>query len=311
MTSTRPVVPVLVQFVLLALFWGSSFFLIAIGLQGLSPLQVTWARLVVGCVTLLILCVLTHQRLPLERRVWVHTWVLAVLFCVVPFTLFGWAQQQIPSGLASIYNATTPLLAMAFATALLRTERLNLDRTAGLVLGAVGVLIIVGPWTLLAASGPEVNLMGQLACLGATTCYGLAFGYQRRFVSPLGLPPMAVATLQVSWGAALMTVLTPVLDNPPVHITTPVVLSMLSLGAFGTGLAYVLNSSIIREWGASNASAVTYLTPVVGVSLGVLLLGEPVLWRHGVGAFIVILGIGCAHGRLRRPQEQVATAGGS
>lgn len=101
---------------------------------------------------------------------------------------------------------------------------------------------------------------GQLACLLATACYGIAFVYLRRFVAPRGLPAISAATVQVGVSAVLMLVLTPFLPAHPVHLTWRVTASVLALGILGTGIAYVWNANVVAVWGATNASTVTYLT---------------------------------------------------
>lgn len=83
----------------------------------------------------------------------------------------------------------------------------------------------------------------------------------------------------------------------------PVVLSMVALGVLGTGLAYAWNANVVAGWGATNASAVTYLTPVVGVALGFLVLGERLGWNEPLGALIVIAGIALAQGRFSRAAQ--------
>jgi drug/metabolite transporter (DMT)-like permease len=149
------------------------------------------------------------------------------------------------------------------------------------------------------------DLAAQLACLGATACYGIAFVYLRRFVSPRGLPALSVAVVQVTAAALLMLAATPVLTPAPaVGPTWPVLLAALALGVFGAGLAYLWNT-VVAAWGAANAAAVTYLAPVVGVTLGVVRPGEPVAWRQVAGTALVILGILITHRRLpfrRRPE---------
>ncbi|EST37711.1 hypothetical protein N566_11465 [Streptomycetaceae bacterium MP113-05] len=294
--------PVLAQFVLLALAWGSSFLFIKIGLDGLSPLQVVWGRMVLGAGALWLTALVTRRRIPRDPVLWGHLTVVAVLLCLVPFTLFAWAETRIPSGLASTYNATTPLMAMAWSAALLPSERLTRHGAAGLLLGFAGVLVIVDPF------GADLggNLTAQLACLAATACYGVAFVHLRRFVSPRGLPALSVAVIQVTTGALLMLAATPFLASAPaVAPTRPVLFATVALGVFGTGLAYVWNTNVVAAWGAANAAAVTYLTPVVGVTLGVLLLDEPVAWTQVAGATLVIVGILATHRRLpgqRRPK---------
>mgnify|MGYP001595097990 CR=1 FL=1 len=286
---------VLVQFILLALTWGASFLFVAIALGGLSPAQVVLGRLITGAVALAAICLIGRHRLPAFGRVWGHLLVVSLLLCVIPFLLFAWAQQGISSGLASIYNATTPLMTMLISLIALREERPTRDRLVGIAVGFIGVLVVLGPWSGL-GSGTAV---AQLACLGATASYGAAFVYLRRFVSPLGLAAIPVATVQVGLGAVVMLALAPLIAVAPVTLTAPVVLAVLALGALGTGLAYVWNTNIVGAWGATDASTVTYLTPVVGVALGVIVLAERVSWNEPVGAVIVVLGIAITQGRVR------------
>jgi drug/metabolite transporter (DMT)-like permease len=294
------------QFVALALVWGSSFFFIKVGLAGLSPGQVAWARLVFGALALAVIVLARRRPLPRELVVWGHLAVVGTLMCVVPFLLFSWAEQHISSGLASIFNATTPLLTMLISAVALKAEKITRAGATGLVLGFAGVLVIVGVWHGISLG---TNLTAQLACLGATTCYGLSFVYLRRFLAPRGLDTPTLAFGQVGIGAVLMLALTPVLASSPVHASWPVVLSMLALGVLGTGVAYVWNTNIVTAWGASNAVTVTYLTPVVGVVLGVAILDEPLSWNQPVGAVLVIAGILAAHGRLTlRSRARVVAA---
>ncbi|ADJ46670.1 transport protein [Amycolatopsis mediterranei S699] len=296
---------VTVRFALLAVVWGASFLFIKVGLGGLSPGQVALARVALGALALAAVLVVRRRPLPRDPVLWGHLAVVSVLLCVVPFLLFSWAEQYIPSGLASIFNATTPLVTMLLAAAALPEERFTPPRVLGLLLGFAGVLTIVGVW-----HGIDVShqLTAQLACLGATTCYGACFVYMRRFLSPRGTDPVVVAFGQTASATVILGLLTPVIAVTPVHLSLPVVGSMVALGVFGTGLAYVWNTRIIAAWGAANASAVTYLTPVVGVLLGVLVLGEPVSWNQPAGALLVIAGILAAHGKLRLRRATPAEA---
>ncbi|MGH3691646.1 MAG: DMT family transporter [Microbacterium sp.] len=285
---------VLVQFLLLALTWGASFLFVAIALDGLSPAQVVLGRLVTGAVALAVISLIGRHRLPPFGKVWAHLLVVSLLLCVIPFLLFAWAQQDISSGLASIYNATTPLMTMLISLIALREERATRARAVGIAVGFLGVVVVLGPWSGLGTG----TALAQLACLGATASYGAAFVYLRRFVSPLGLAAIPVATVQVGLGAIVMLVLTPMIAAVPMSLTTPVVLAVVALGALGTGLAYVWNTNIVGAWGATNASTVTYLTPVVGVALGAIVLAEEISWNEPVGAMVVILGIAITQGRI-------------
>jgi len=298
---------VALQFVLLALTWGSSFLLIKVGLDGLSPAQVAWARIVLGAGALLLISLFSHRRLPTERRLWAHMAVVSVLVNVAPFLLFGLAERSISSGLASILNATTPLTTLLVAMLVLPQERPTVTRTVGLALGFGGVLIVLGIWQGLGPAGP---LQGQLECLAATTCYGLGFVYLRLHLAQRGLPALTLATMQVGTSAAIMVLLTPVLARPAPRLSVRVVAAMLALGIAGTALAYIWNTAVLSAWGAVNAATVTYLIPLVGVGLGVAVLGERVSWNQPVGAVVVILGVLVGQGRVslwRRVPAPAAT----
>lgn len=278
------------RFSFLALAWGCSFLFIKVALEGLSPTQVVLGRVVVGALTLGLVVWAGRVELPRGGRVWGHLLVIGLFLCVVPFTLFAAAETMISSGLASIYNATTPLLTAVVAILALPGERLTRRAAVGLAVGFLGVLVVVGiPLTV--PAGSEGGLAGQLMCLGATACYGIGFVWIRRFISPLGLPAASVAFVQVGLGAAVALVLAPFTALQPVTLDVSVVLSILALGALSTGLAYIWNTQIVAGWGATSAASVTYLTPVVGVIAGVLVLGETFSWNQPAGGALVVLGV--------------------
>jgi drug/metabolite transporter (DMT)-like permease len=286
-----------VQFGLTGIVWGSSFLFMKVSLEGLSPGQVAWSRLILGAAALGLFVAIRRERLPRAVRVWAHMTVLAVTFCVVPFLLFSWAQQHVTSGLASIYNATTPIMTAIMAAAVFRVERLRALQLLGIGVGIAGVVVIIGPWQGLDLSR---GLVPQLAILGATACYGFSFAYMRRFVSNSGMSALMFSFLNIGIAAAIMVLLTPALVLTPVELDLWIVLSMLLLGCVGTGIAYIWNQNTVRAWGPTRASTVTYITPVVGVVLGVVLLGEHLSWNEPVGALVVFLGILLAQDRLRR-----------
>ncbi|WP_158866602.1 DMT family transporter [Leifsonia sp. AG29] len=299
---------VVVQFVAMGLVWGASFLFMKIALEGVSFGQVAWARLVFGAVTLGIIALATRARLPREPIVWVHFAVVAVTYCVIPFLLFAWAEQYVASSLASIYNAVTPITTALLATAAFRVEKLNRDQVLGVLVGIVGVIVVVGPWQVEALGG---SVWGQLACLGAVTCYGFSFGYIRRFISPRAVSSTTSAFLNIGLAAVIMVLLTPLVAWHPITFSWPVLLSLLALGALGTGVVYIWNMNVLRAWGPTATSGVTYVTPVVGVALGILVLGEHLSWNEPVGAAVVLAGILLTQQRVRlftRRQADLAAA---
>ncbi|ERK70151.1 MULTISPECIES: DMT family transporter [Leifsonia] len=287
---------VALQFVAMGLIWGASFLFMKIALDGVSFGQVAWARLVFGAITLGVIVLVMRSRLPREPIVWLHFTVVAITYCVVPFLLFAWAEQYVSSSLASIYNAVTPITTAILVTVAFRVEKLNRDQVLGVLIGVVGVVVVVGPWSVAALTG---SLWGQLACLGAVTCYGFSFGYIRRFISHRAIPATTTAFLNIGIAAVIMLVLTPFVALGPITFSWPVLLSLLALGMLGTGVVYIWNMNVLRAWGPTATSGVTYVTPVVGVALGILVLGEHLSWNEPVGALIVIAGILLTQQRVR------------
>jgi drug/metabolite transporter (DMT)-like permease len=157
-------------FIALAAIWGSSFLFIKVGIRELHPAWVTFGRVSTGALTLLVLLLVTRDRLPRGLGLWARMAVLAFIGNVIPFTLFGYGEQRVSSIVAGIWNATTPLMVLLVSLAFLPAERPTGRRVAGLGVGFVGVLTVLGVWH--GIGGGE--LVGQLMCAAAAVCYGFA-----------------------------------------------------------------------------------------------------------------------------------------
>ncbi|MFC4015095.1 DMT family transporter [Nonomuraea purpurea] len=289
------------QFVALAIVWGASFLFIKVSLSGLSPAQVMVGRLALGGTFLAAVMLVTRRRWPRDARTWGALTAISVFLCVVPFLLYAWAGQYIPSGLSSIYNATTPIATLLVSLIVLPDERLTRARTAGLLIAAGGVIVVAAPWDAVSAAGDGPLLLAQLACLGACLCYGIAFVLSRRLLRANQYDSTTIAAGQIVLAAGIGLALAPFVGGfEPIEATPAVVGGMLALGVIGTGLAYIWNTRVIAAWGATAASTVTYVTPVVGVVLGILVLGETIHWNEPAGGVLVVLGILISQGRLAR-----------
>ena len=160
--------------------------------------------------------------------------MLGVTFCVVPFLLFAWAEQHVSSGLASIFNATTPIMTAIMAWAVFRVERLRAGQLAGIALGILGVIVIIAPGALADLGGSTV---AQLALLGATACYGFSLAYMRRFLGNTGLSGIAIAFGYISTATLLMLLMSPlILPDPKTH-TPPGIGDISALDVLRTSLA--------------------------------------------------------------------------
>lgn len=287
-------VPWQARLALLASIWGLSFLFIKVGDEALAPLQVALGRMLLGTFTLLLVLAARREGLPREGRIWIHLAGAAILFNVLPFSLFAYGETRTTSVLAGICNATTPLFTLPLAMLMLAEERPTRQKAAGIAIGFLGVLVVLGIWRGLGGAA----LIGNLACLGAALCYGLGFPYMRRYLSGQPYSTISLATGQLICGTTILALITPFVTAAPNTVPLKVVGSIVALGALGTGIAYIVNYSLIRDAGATAASTVTYLIPLFSTAVGVAVLGEPLAWYEPVGAIVVVAGVAISQGRL-------------
>jgi len=278
----------------LAILWGSGFLFIKVALEGMSPIQIVLGRLIAAAVIMVGVIAYRKEHLPRRFLPWTHLAVMAVVTNIAPYFLFAWAEQHITSSLAGVLNATTPLFTLLLAVST-HTERLTAPRLAGLALGFVGVVVLAAPWQHGALGS---SLLGIGAALLASLCYAASYVYARRFLTDGELSPLVLSSGQMIAGAILLTLLSPAVARQPVTLTTNVLTSVIILGVLGTGIAYVLNYRLIADEGATAASTVTYLLPIVAVILGVLILSEPLSWNLAVGGLVILVGVGLSEGQL-------------
>jgi drug/metabolite transporter (DMT)-like permease len=282
---------------LLAFIWGWSFLFIKVILEDAPPTFLAWGRIALGLAVLVVAMRRRGESMP-ERRYWGHLLVLGLAMSVLPFMLIGWGEEHISSALASVLNACTPLFAAGFAAGLLG-ERLRPPQLAGVAIGFLGVAAVAG------VGGGDLagsSLLGSLAVVLASAGYGFGFAYANRFTTGL-------SALQLSFGQLLAgtVILAPVavidVAAGRVALGPQAALCLLLLGTLGTGYAYLLNYRTLQESGATVASLVTYLVPLVAVVAGVLVLGEPFSLRLILGGLVVIGGVALVQGRLFGPRE--------
>lgn len=280
----------------LGLVWGCSFIFIELGLVFLSPFGVTFVRCALGAITLLIFAKARKVELPKGKSIWKKLWVVAMLLNVVPGVLFAFAQQYITSALAGIINATTPLMTLIFMLLIFREEKIKREQVYGLLIGALGVMTVVGVWKELGGN----QLIGVIALLIAVSCYGASYPYSTRNVIPLGLKPEALATGQLLMATVTLLPLFIFDGFSSNNYESRSIIAMLCLGIFGSGFAYIWNFSVTAAAGSAIGSTVTYITPVVAVIVGWLYLNEEIVWHEPVGALVVIIGALLSQGRLNR-----------
>ncbi|MEU3834356.1 DMT family transporter [Streptomyces microflavus] len=302
--APRPAVDWRIRFAALSLIWGFSFLLIKVGTEGYAPFQVTLGRLLAGTAVLAVAMAMRRERLPRSARTWGHITVAAFFLNALPFSLFSYAELTIPSTLAGICNATSPLWGMALSVVALSEDRPTRRRVAGLGVGFLGVLTVLGAWQ--GFSG--LDLPGTGMALLASFSYAVGWIYVRRTLAGTGSSTLTLTGSQLFVGTLQLAVVTPVFTSAPETFPLLPTLSVLALGALGTGLAVLLQYGLVQEVGPTTGQMVTYFIPVIATAAGVALLGEQLSWNTPVGAVIVLAGAALTQSRPS-PSARARTAG--
>ena len=294
---------------ILAVIWGGAFFFIGVAVRHVPPLTYVWLRLTIAAGAMWLFLPFKGEKLGLPREVWRSILLLALLNNALPFTLFGWGQTHIASGLASILNATTPIWGVVVAHFLTDDERMTPRKIAGVLLGFGGVATMIGP-ALLENIGTDA--LAQLACVAAALSYALAAVWARRF-RRMGVSPLSVTTGQLTAGAVMMLPLALLVDQPWTRALPPLSAwgAIVALALLCTAFGYVLYFRLIETSGATNALLVTLLVPPVAIVLGALLLNETLAVHDFLGLGLIALGLAAIDGRalslLRLPGRQPQT----
>ncbi|MFD8093313.1 DMT family transporter [Streptomyces malaysiensis] len=299
----RPLLDWRVRFGALSLVWGFSFLFIKVGNEAFAPLYVTLGRMLFGTAVLLVTLAVKRERLPRGARVWGHLAVAAFFLNALPFSLFAYAELTIPSTLAGICNAASPLWGMLLAVVVVSDDRPTRQRVAGLGLGFIGVLIVLGAWQGFSGQDP----LGTALALIASASYAVGWQYVRRTLSDTGHSHLSMSGGQLLLGTVQLTLVAPVFATTPTSFPALPLLSVLALGALGTGVAFLVQYGLVDEVGPTTAMMVTYFVPVIATTAGVAILGEHLTWNTPVGAVIVLIGAALTQ---RRAGTSRAPSGG-
>ena len=291
--STNPNMHV-VLLLILGVIWSSAFLFIKIGVMTIPPMTVAAGRIVIATIVLVLYLIIRGERLPPWGRAWGMIFFVGLFANGVPFTLVAWGEERIDSSLAAILMAIMPLTTLLLSHIFTSDERLNGPRVAGVVFGLSGVVVLVGPETLLRLGD---DAWRQLAVAGGAFCYAMAAVAARR------LPPLSPA----SRGAAVM--ICACLQMLPVALwferpwaispSSDSVLSVIYLGLLPTALATIMLFHLLTLRGATYVALNNYLIPVFGVFLGAFFLGEEITVQALAALALILIGISIASYRMK------------
>jgi len=268
-----------VSLALPGLIWGSSFFLIAEGLDAFSPALVTWLRIVFGCAAL---SLVPAARSPVPRAAWPRIVVLGVIWMALPLSLFSFAQERVTSSVTGMINGGTPIMT-ALVVALIARALPPGRQLLGLAIGLAGIVLTALPtWSDGGSSAAGIAMI-----IAAISCYGVALNLAGPLQRSFGALPVMVRALAV---ALVLTSPFGIIGVGDSTFAWRSALAVVVLGAFGTGLAFVLMASNAGDYGSTRAASTTYVIPGVALVLGLAVRGESVAVLAIVGSIVALSG---------------------
>lgn len=280
----------------LILIWGTTWAVIRIGLRGLPPFTGVAIRFGIAAIVLFAVARASGVRPDWDRRARVLGAVNAALAFSLSYGVVYWAEQWVPSGLASVLFSTFPLMVAGLAHIMLPGEHIQPASAAGILVGFLGVLVIFSED--LAALGGQQTVTASIVFLLSPLAAAVASVVVKRWgkgVHPLSLtaPPMAAT-------AVIMGVLAVIFERGrPLSFDASSVGALLYLAIAGTAVTFFLYFWLLDRLPATRLSLITYGIPVVAVTVGILGLGEPFTGRMFMGSALVLVGVSLAVGQSR------------
>ena len=272
--------------IMTSLMLASGFIAVRFAVPETGPVWLAAIRVGIGFLVLLPYAIWRGMVWPVGAAQWMLIVGMALLNVVVPFILIAWAGKAVEASVLSLLMGTGPFLALIGSHLMTDDDRLTPRKLVSVLLGFSGIMVLVGPSVFSGLAGS--SLMGQIAALGASFCYVAAGLLIRR----IAMPPVRLAGLALAIGSVVLIPLALITEGLPTEgYSGPVIGSLIFLGLFPTGIAYILRFSLIRTIGYTRFSLSINLVPVFGVVLGVLILGEPLSVNLIAALALVLAGL--------------------
>lgn len=292
---------------LLCLIWGSTWLFIKLGLEDLPPFTFAGIRFVIAVTILATIVAVRRLTLPRSSRDWLLLLVSGVLAFCVNYGLLFWGEQYISSGLAALLQSTIPAFGLVIAHFYLPGEKMTPAKILGILLGVIGVAVVFSN---------QLDVAGTKALAGCAALIVSSMGaaYSNVLVKAYGnhIDPAILAGAQMFFGLIpLLLIGIPWEGNPfNFHWTPMAVVALFYLAIVGSVVAFLLYYWLVQNMDVTKTMLIALVTPVVAVTLGMIVLNEELHWRTLVGGLMIISGIGIivtrqAATRVQRPTSKV------
>jgi drug/metabolite transporter (DMT)-like permease len=271
----------------LASVWGLSFLGVSLSLRDFTPIQVNFFRSLIGTITLCIVLGINKLNLRKSISYYVKLSIFALLSFVVPGILIAFAQLNLSSSLVSIFCASSPLLISMVAYFILRDEIFSKFALMGLIIGLAGVTLLI----LRNPSNLKVSIIPMLALVITVTCFGMNYYVLKKFIIPLGEDFATITFFQLFLSTLLQLPFINVITIVNMKVQLAPGLSLLFLGIFATGFAYIWNLRLMEYIGGVRTSTISYVVPFIASLAGVLILKDKLGFQEIVGGIFILVGI--------------------
>ena len=270
---------------LLALIWASAFFNIKIATYSYGPLTIAFLRTLLGSIPVVLLCFIKKIKIEAFSKDWYWFAAIGIINLVIPFFLIAYGVNKVQSNLAAILMASTPLTATALAHFFTKNEKINLVKFMGILIGFSGIIYLFSDNILI----NENNFFSAFLILFGS-CFYVVGGLLTLKISNKENENVTASIL--IWGTLVLLPITLFIEQPwNLSPRLDSTLSLIYLGIFSTGIAWLLRFYILKHNGLVFQAQVAYLIPIFGVILGFLILNEAITPKVIVSLIAVIIGI--------------------
>ncbi|MCM3616435.1 DMT family transporter [Sutcliffiella horikoshii] len=285
----------------LSLIWGMSFLFIKLLVVDLGVWGVVFWRCVFGAVTLLLLLIVQNKLKTVKRLPLLPIFFIALLNNALPWALIAVSETIISSSLASVVNATTPIWTILIGFTIFSSKMVKMQ-WVGVLVGFCGIIVLL---ELNLFQLFQNNLLGVGTMLGATMCYGFGAHISKKYLQDIPIMVISFSTLAVA--GIISGVVMAIIEPSGFHSINSMdaVISLIGLGVFGSGFAYLLYYYMVKEGSAEFASLVTYLVPISAMIWGSVLLGENITPHMLIGLFLIFSGVYLSSYKTKTKKEKV------
>jgi drug/metabolite transporter (DMT)-like permease len=281
-----------ITLVLLACCWGPSFLFMKVAVEYIPPVSISAFRITLAATLLFIVLKIKKIKLPTNKTALRDFAIMGFFSSAFPFTMFTIGEQYIDSSMAAILNGTTSLFTLLLAHFATQNDRLTKAKFIGSIVGFFGLFVLIAPKLIEA----NATTIGILITGMAPISYAISLVYAKKHIH--NYKPLVVPTAQLIFASLFLLPIAIIFENPAsvLDASWQAVSSVIALSIIGTVIAFILYFKLIAETSATYASSATYLIPIFGIALGVLILDEELSWNIYLGTILILLGVMASNG---------------